>query len=193
MSMYIEDCLDNETGEHGIKNIFSTAPPGGGGPVIDPAVVARQAVDRMRLRPPAIGITPKPGGKGVVGMPVYMWTETGPETYGPNVASASVGPVSVTATARVSKIVWSMGDGRTVTCTTAGTPYRPEYGKKASPDCGHRYEKPSSTTASGTYHVTATSTWSIDWQVTGGAQGGQLTEIRTSAVDIAVAEVQVLN
>ncbi|GAA1553185.1 ATP/GTP-binding protein [Streptomyces globosus] len=193
VSMYIEDCLDNETGLHDVKNIFTDAPPGGGGPVIDPAVVARQAVDKMRLRPPAIGITPKPGGKGVVGMPVYMWTETGPETYGPNVASASVGPVSVTATARVSKIVWDMGDGKTVTCTTAGTPYKPEYGKKSSPDCGHRYDKPSSTTGSGTYHVTATSTWSIDWQVTGGAQGGQLTEIRTSAVDINVAEVQVLN
>ncbi|KPI33058.1 hypothetical protein OV450_6830 [Actinobacteria bacterium OV450] len=193
VSMYIEDCLDNETGIHDMKNIFTTAPPGGGGPVIDPAVVARQAVDKMRLRPPAIGITPKPGGKGVVGMPVYMWTETGPETYGPNVASASVGPVSVTATARVSKIVWNMGDGHTVTCTTAGTPYKPEFGKQSSPDCGHRYDKPSSTTGSGTYHVTATSTWSIDWQVTGGAQGGQLTEIRTSAVDINVAEVQVLN
>ncbi|MGO4459964.1 ATP/GTP-binding protein [Streptomyces sp. M-16] len=191
--MYIEDCLDNETGLHDVKNIFTSAAPGGGGPVIDPAVVARQAVSKMRLRAPAIGITPKPGGKGVVGMPVYMWTETGPETYGPNVASASVGPVSVTATAKVSKIVWNMGDGHTVTCTSAGTPYKPEYGKQPSPDCGHRYDKPSSTTSSGTYHVTATSTWSIDWQVTGGAQGGQLTEIRTSAVDINVAEVQVLN
>ncbi|MFE9481251.1 ATP/GTP-binding protein [Streptomyces avidinii] len=155
--------------------------------------MARQAVDKMRLRAPAIGITPKPGGKGVVGMPVYMWTETGPETYGPNVASASVGPVSVTATARVSKIVWNMGDGKTVTCTSAGTPYKPEYGKNPSPDCGHRYDKPSSNTGSGTYHVTATSTWSIDWQVTGGAQTGQLTEVRTSTVDINVAEVQVLN
>ncbi|MFJ4866122.1 ATP/GTP-binding protein [Streptomyces sp. NPDC088748] len=191
--MYIEDCLDNETGMHDIKNVFTDAPPGGSGPVIDPAVVARQAVDKMRLRPPAIGITPKPGGKGVVGMPVYMWTETGPETYGPNVASASVGPVSVTATARVSKVVWNMGDGHTVTCTSAGTPYKAEYGKTPSPDCGHRYDKPSSTTGSGTFHVTATSTWSIDWQVTGGAQGGQLTEIRTSAVDVTVAEVQVLN
>ncbi|WP_406088249.1 ATP/GTP-binding protein [Streptomyces virginiae] len=193
VSMYIEDCLDNETGMHDIKNIFTDAPPGGGGRVIDPAVVARQAVDKMRLRPPAIGITPNPGGKGVVGMPVYMWTETGPETYGPNVASASIGPVSVTATARVSKIVWNMGDGKTVTCTSAGTPYKSEYGKNPSPDCGHRYDKPSSTTGSGTYHVTATSTWSIDWQVTGGAQGGQLSEVRTSAVDINVAEVQVLN
>ncbi|MBT2439966.1 ATP/GTP-binding protein [Streptomyces sp. ISL-36] len=146
----------------------------------------------MRLRAPEIGITPKPGGKGVVGMPVYMWTAKGPETYGPNVASASAGGITVTATAKVSKIVWQMGDGKTVTCTTAGTPYKAEYGKKPSPDCGHRYTTPSSTTSSGKFHVTATSTWTIDWTATSGPTG-QLTEVRNSAVDIDVAEVQVLN
>ncbi|WP_251066188.1 ATP/GTP-binding protein [Streptomyces sp. ISL-36] len=168
---------------------------GPGGPpavAVDPAVLAQQALDKMRLRAPEIGITPKPGGKGVVGMPVYMWTAKGPETYGPNVASASAGGITVTATAKVSKIVWQMGDGKTVTCTTAGTPYKAEYGKKPSPDCGHRYTTPSSTTSSGKFHVTATSTWTIDWTATSGPTG-QLTEVRNSAVDIDVAEVQVLN
>ncbi|MFD5422228.1 ATP/GTP-binding protein [Streptomyces sp. NPDC127069] len=151
---------------------------------VDPAVLAQRAVDSMLLRPPAIGIVPKPGGVGIVGMPVYMWTATGPETYGPNVASASAGAVTVTATARVAKIVWAMGDGTTVTCTTPGTPYQAQFGKSPSPDCGHSYRTP------GKYHVTATSTWAIDW--TGGGQSGQLTEIRSSAVDIAVGEVQVV-
>ncbi len=160
---------------------------------VDPAVLAQQAVDEMLLRGPEIGITPKPGGKGVVGMPVYMWTARGAETYGPNTASASAGGITVTATAKVAKIEWQMGDGTTVTCTTPGTPYKAEYGKKPSPDCGHRYTKPSSTTASGDYHVTATSTWDIDWQVNGGGASGEMTEIRDSAVDITVAEVQVLN
>ncbi|WP_327713689.1 ATP/GTP-binding protein (plasmid) [Streptomyces sp. NBC_00464] len=153
--------------------------------------MAQQAVDKMLLKGPRIGITPKPGGKGVVGMPVYMWTGKGAATYGPNQASATAGAVTVTATAKVSKIVWTMGDGTAVTCTTAGTPYSAEYGKKPSPDCGHRYTQPSSSTESGKYHVTATSTWTVDW--TGGGQTGQLTEIRDSAVDITVAEVQVLN
>jgi hypothetical protein len=168
---------------------------GPGGPpaaAVDPAVLAQQALDKMLLRGPEIGITPRPGGKGVVGMPVYMWTERGAETYGPNVASASAGGITVTATAKVSKIVWNMGDGKTVTCTTAGTPYKAEYGKKPSPDCGHRFTAPSSTTASGKFHVTATSTWTIDWAATSGPTG-QLTETRDSAVDITVAEVQVLN
>ncbi|MFG2775273.1 ATP/GTP-binding protein [Streptomyces sp. NPDC048350] len=146
----------------------------------------------MLLRGPEIGITPKPGGTGVVGMPVYMWTEKGAETYGPNVASASAGGITVTATAKVSSIVWNMGDGKTVTCTTAGTPYKADYGKKPSPDCGHHYNTPSATMSTGKFHVTATSTWSIDWQATTG-QSGQLTESRTSSVDITVVEVQVLN
>ncbi|MGW6564957.1 ATP/GTP-binding protein [Streptomyces sp. NPDC054975] len=173
-----------------VRNFWAATPPAAA--TVDPVVLAQQAVDQMVLRGPQIGITPKPGGKGVVGMPVYMWTATGPETYGPNVASASAGGITVTATAKVDRIVWQMGDGKTVTCTTAGTPYKPEYGKNPSPDCGYRYSAPSSTTHSGKYHVTATSTWTIDWEATSG-QTGQLTETRSSAVDIAVVEVQVLN
>ncbi|WP_052744423.1 hypothetical protein [Streptomyces odonnellii] len=190
----MERCFyeDNPAGTTVIRIFWSQEQPAAE-PAIDPAIVAQRAVDKMRLRGPAIGITPKPGGRGVVGMPVYMWTTTGAETYGPNTATASAGPVSVSATARVSRIVWRMGDGATVTCTTSGTPYTASYGKKPSPDCGHRYSVPSSTTPSGRFHVTATSTWTIDWQVTGGGQTGQLTEIRDSAVDITVAEVQVLN
>ncbi|MFJ3817746.1 hypothetical protein [Streptomyces sp. NPDC090056] len=98
----------------------------------------------------------------------------------------------MTATAKVTRIVWDMGDGKSVTCTTPGTPYRAEFGKQPSPDCGHRYTAPSSTASTGKYHVTATSTWTIDWQATTG-QTGQLIETRQSAVDVTVVEVQVLN
>ncbi|MFE5614168.1 ATP/GTP-binding protein [Streptomyces sp. NPDC056524] len=192
--LYVRTCR-NYTDSGASTMITETLLGGLGGPaapVVNPAVLAEQALDKMLLRGPEIGITPKPVGKGVVGMPVYLWTKRSPETYGPNTASASADGVTVTATAKVSKIVWSMGDGETVICTTAGTPYKAEYGKKPSPDCGHRYGAPSSTTESGKFHVTATSTWTIDWTATSGPTG-QLTEVRTSAVDITVAEVQVLN
>ncbi|WP_241845769.1 ATP/GTP-binding protein [Streptomyces sp. CB02261] len=191
-AVYEERCTyDNGLTEFtNVRNMWAATPPAA--VAVDPATLARQAVDRMLLRGPQIGITPKPGGKGVVGMPVYLWTERGPETYGPNVASASAGGITVTATAQVSRIVWNMGDGKSVICTTPGTPYKAEYGKQPSPDCGHRYTAPSSTTGIGTYHVNATSTWTIGWQATTG-QSGQLTETRQSAVDVTVAEVQVLN
>ncbi|MFB8441198.1 ATP/GTP-binding protein [Streptomyces niveus] len=188
-AVYVERCVtDGDPNSGVIQTLWSAEEPEA---QIDPAVLAQQAVDKMLLRGPEIGITPKPGGKGVVGMPVYLWTERGAETYGPNTATASAGGVTVIATAKVSRIVWAMGDGKTVTCTTAGTPYKPSFGKKPSPDCGHRYNSPSSTEASGKFHVTATSTWTIDW--TGGGQSGQLIETRDGAVDITVAEVQVLS
>jgi hypothetical protein len=38
--------------------------------------------------------------------------------------------------------------------------------------------------------VTATSTWTINWQ--GGGQAGQLTEVRQTNVQVAVGEVQVV-
>ncbi|MGW7063538.1 ATP/GTP-binding protein [Streptomyces sp. NPDC054904] len=186
-AIYLDPCgigtgLQSEALVGAGRAFWAQDPPGA--VAVDPAVLAQRAVDSMLLSPPAIGIVPKPGGVGVVGMPVYMWTATGPETYGPNVASASAGAVTVTATAKVSKIVWVMGDGKSVVCTTPGTPYNAAFGKSPSPDCGHRYGSP------GKYHVTATSTWTIDW--TGGGQSGQLTEVRSSAVDIAVGEVQVV-
>ncbi|MET9607037.1 ATP/GTP-binding protein [Streptomyces sp. NPDC006512] len=186
-AIYLDPCgigngLQGEALVGAGRAFWAQDPPGA--VAVDPAVLAQRAVDSMLLSPPAIGIVPKPGGVGVVGMPVYMWTATGPETYGPNVASASAGAVTVTATAKVSKIVWVMGDGKSVVCTTPGTPYNASFGKNPSPDCGHRYASP------GKYRVTATSTWTIDW--TGGGQSGQLTEVRSSAVDIAVGEVQVV-
>ncbi|MFC4469224.1 ATP/GTP-binding protein [Streptomyces xiangluensis] len=166
-------------------------PPNGAVEAVDPQVLALQAVKNMTLLGPDIGIVPEPGGKGVVGMPVWMWANDTPNAWGPVTETASAGAVTVTATAQVSKVVWSMGDGAKVTCNGRGTAYEAAFGKKDSPDCGHRYDLPSTTRSSGKYHVTATATWTIDWQ--GGGQTGELTEIRDNAVDITVAEVQVLN
>ncbi|MER7467899.1 hypothetical protein [Streptomyces sp. NPDC097981] len=38
----------------------------------------------------------------------------------------------------------------------------------------------------------ATSTWSVDWAVTGGGRTGQLTEVRQSNLTVSVGEVQVV-
>jgi hypothetical protein len=59
-----------------------------------------------------------------------------------------------------------------------------------SPNCGHVYSKVSASTQSGKFPVTATSTWTINWQ--GGGQAGQLNEVRQTNVQVAVGEVQVV-
>jgi hypothetical protein len=156
---------------------------------VDPAVLAQRAVDSMTLLGPDIA-SPRATGRYTVGVPVWMWVNQSATTYGPNTASASAGGVTVTATAKVSKIVWQMGDGSTVTCTGPGTPYKGSSDMVQSPTCGHRYSTTSAKAPGGRYAVTATSTWTVDWQ--GAGQSGQLEEIRQSVMQVAVGELQVV-
>ncbi|MFF4145133.1 ATP/GTP-binding protein [Streptomyces sp. NPDC001698] len=161
-------------------------------PAIDPEVLARQAVDSMKLVGPDIA-SPRVGGKYIVGVPMWMWVNRGPTTYGPNTATATAGGVTVTARAKVSKIVWTMGDGATVTCNGAGTPYKTAEGKRESPTCGHTYTRTSASQHGGKYEVTATSSWTVGWQVTtGGVETGQFIEIRQTQMQVAIGELQVV-
>ena len=190
-AVYAKNCVfDDNTDLIMVTRVWAADPPEA---AVDPAVLAQQAVDKMLLSGPAIA-SPRAAGTYVVGVPVWMWVTPGPTTYGPNTASASAGGVTVTATAQVEEIAWAMGDGKTVTCTSPGTPYDASQGKKLSPDCGHVYRKSSKGQGGGRYRVTATSTWTVDWQVAGGGgQGGQLTETRVSETDIAIGQLKVLN
>ncbi|MEU5524684.1 ATP/GTP-binding protein [Streptomyces sp. NPDC047860] len=158
-------------------------------PQVDPQELAQRAVDSMTLLGPDIA-SPRAAGKYTVGVPMWMWVNQSATTYGPNTASASAGGITVTATAKVSKIVWQMGDGASVTCNGPGTPYQASEGMAQSPTCGHVYSKTSAGAKNGKFPVTATSTWTIDWQ--GGGQAGQLTEIRQTNVQVAIGELQVV-
>ncbi|MET7621945.1 ATP/GTP-binding protein [Streptomyces sp. NPDC005408] len=188
-AVYVRGCLNGAA--QAIDIFWAAPPPADAG--VDPAVLAQQAVDKMTLTGPDININPKPGGKGLVGMPVWMAANQGLTTWGPNTASASAGGITVTATATVSKVVWQMGDGTTVACAGPGTVYKTSYGLKDSPDCGHVYNQPSSKSPAGTYKVTATATWSVDWVAFGGGAAGQLTEVRDSDVELTIVESQAVN
>ncbi|MFE9882292.1 ATP/GTP-binding protein [Streptomyces sp. NPDC005784] len=159
-------------------------------PQVDPQELAQRAVDSMTLLGPNIA-SPRAAGRYTVGVPMWMWVNQSATTYGPNAASASAGGVTVTATAKVSKIVWTMGDGASVTCNGPGTPYTSAEGMTQSPTCGHVYSKTSAGAPSGKYRLTATSTWTINWQ--GGGAAGQLTEVRQTNVQVAIGEVQVVS
>lgn len=172
---------------------FADPPPNSGsGPT--PREVAQQAINRMGLHAIDIGITPSPSEDsiGIVGMPVWMWAaRPSPHTVGPITASASAGGITIAATATLHQITWSMGDGTDVVCKTAGTPYKPGFGKKASPDCGHVYDKSSSHQPQGKYTVTATSDWVITWEGAGQTGTIRLNGLTRSA-QISVGEAQVL-
>ena len=186
-AMYRRRCFGDLVG----VLVWRAAPPPGAAGVSAEELAAR-AVRLLPLRGPAIGIAPSPSGRGLVGLPVWMWTAVSPETWGPATATASVPGMSVTARAQASRIVWSMGDGRRVVCANPGTPYAASYGGSRSPTCGHVYAAPSRTAPSGRYPVTATTTWEIDWFVVGGGQTGALTVTRSSATSVRIDELQVV-
>jgi len=161
-------------------------PPGFGGPTA--AQLAAQAINQLPIRGPDIGIAPQTNGAGLVGLPVWLWTSVSPQTWGPLSATASVPGLSVTATARATRIVWQLGDGHTVTCANPGTPYKKEYGRTPSPTCGYPegYESPSAPR----YTVVATTTWHVTWA--GGGERGALDVTRASTASIDIDELSVV-
>ncbi len=166
----------------------ATPPPGYGGTTVTAAQLAQRAVDQMALTGPEIRMSIPADRFATVGVPVWLWTEVSPTTWGPNSATASVPGLSVTATARARQIVWDTGDGRTETCRNPGTPYYT--GGVVSPTCQHVYERSSADQPDEAYPVRATTTWDVTW--TGGGTSGSLTVTRVSTGSVRVGEVQVL-
>ena len=188
----IYDCVVVGTGPFSkVARLWLPGPPAAA--ALSPEAAARIVVRRMDLRAASIGIVPedKPGSIGAVGAPVYMWTGRGPATFGPQVLIGSAGGVTITATAKVDRIVWDMGDGASVTCRTPGTPYEDRYGFAMSPDCGHRYSRTSAGRSGNAYPVTATSFWLVDWTGPGGSSG-QIPLTLSSSTAIQVGELQAL-
>jgi hypothetical protein len=143
-----------------------------------------RAIASMRLAPPLIKSVP---GSGQVNMPVWLWVTKTENTWGPIVRSASVPGLSVTASAKVVAVNWSMGDGNTVRCEGPGTPYDRSKGTEPSPDCGHVYKRTSSKLAKCKYRVTATAQWDVTWQSTLG-DTGQISMTQQAATGLRIGE-----
>ena len=127
----------------------------------------------------------------LVGLDAWLWVDNdAPNSFGPITRTASAGSVSVRATAEVGKIVWDLGDGSTVTCRSAGTPWTPDQGTGPSPSCGHRYLTPSVNEPGGAFTVRATTFWQVDWS--GAGQSGEITFTLANERQQQVTEVQVL-
>jgi hypothetical protein len=186
-AFYQKDCVVNDVG----GTVWLKAPP----PTVvpDPVVLARQALSKMKLLGAAISSAPGAGKPGLVGMPVWLWNTRSANTWGPISATAAVPGLSVTATARVTKITYAMGDGGSAVCTTPGTPYQKSYADRSSPDCGYRYSKVSTGKPGGRFTVTATSSWEVTWHASTGQNGALPVETRTSVTTARVGELQVVN
>lgn len=155
--------------------------------VTDPLTLAYRAIAAMQLQPPQVRTAPGVGQIGLVNMPVWLWVEKSENTWGPINRSASVPGLAVTATAKVTAVDWSMGDGKTVRCESAGTAYQKSSGIKPSPDCGYLYRKTSREQADCKYKVSATARWDITWQSTLG-DNGQISMTQQAATQLRIGE-----
>lgn len=154
--------------------------------VLTPEEVAQMA--RRQLRLPTPRIMASPAGEQLANLPTWMWLDRG--SWGQVSATASVPGVSVTAVARPVSATWSMGDGRSVTCTGAGTPYSAGRDpKSASPDCGHTYLTSSAGQPGEAFPVTVRVQWTVTWS--GAGQSGTFPGLSTNAsAAFRVAESQ---
>lgn len=161
---------------------------GGARPSLSPEQVAQIARNRLRL--PSVSIAASPAGVQLVNLPTWLWLSGGWQAMS---ADASVPGVSVTATAAPVSVVWSMGDGSTVTCAGAGTPYTAGADPGApSPDCGHVYRRSSAAQVGQEFPVTATVHWTVTWS--GAGQSGTFPGMTTTGdAGFRVAESQALN
>lgn len=122
------------------------------GPVLPvlPPVPSLDEIWRAALRqipPPKIGINPRP--TGLTGLETWLWYEGPAELQ----VATSIGPWTVTGTARIQEVVFEMGDGRTARATSAGS--------EANPAARYVYE------TKGQYRVVATARWGADFVLTG--------------------------
>lgn len=183
---------------------WSDVPPAGI-TTYTPAQAAALLVKSFQLAGITIGMAPEdkthtddPVGTAAyrrtwVGIPVWLWVANPqPLTFGPYSKSATLGGVTVTATAQVQSVTWSAGDGQSVTCG-AGTAFdetaMQDELASDSPTCGFRYQK---TSGDGTFTVTATSHWVVQW--TGGGTDGTIAAPTVqSATPIRVGQLESVN
>jgi hypothetical protein len=100
-----------------------------------------------QIPPPKIGLNPRP--TGLTGLDTWLWYE-GP---GELQVATSIGPWTVTGTARVQDVTFEMGEGRTARATGPGS--------EANPAARYVYE------TKGRYRIVATARWGADFVLTG--------------------------
>jgi len=150
--------------------------------------LARRIVVRLQLPTPTPQFGPDPSANewdmAAVGFPLWLWTE-GPRT----VTSTESGyGLTFTLRAHYRHTVFDMGDGHTRRCT-ATTPYRSGVRPGASsPTCGYTYLD--AARGDGTYTVTATTHWDIDWSVAGFS--GTLPGTHEASRELPVGELQAI-
>lgn len=193
-AVYKEQCFNGKDQIGDLVYIWRAAPPQA--PELTPVDLAQRALKSLQLPDPSIGRSPSPQnsdqGEPYTWVHVWTWFWTDPGTFKSKSVTASAGPVSVTLTAKPTKLVFSPGDGSSdVTCDGPGRPWTEADGDAPPSDggCGYRYDHVSVSPVTSTVSIY----WQVRWIGTGGASG-TMPVMRTSASSsFLVEQIQVVN
>ena len=195
---YSVTCTDLATGQSVTQTVWIADQPAPVAPTVSPYSVALQAERSIQLPRPSLHLNPS--AAAVVNLPTWLWIDAA--LWRPYSVSASVGAVTATAVARPVSVTWSPGDGSAVTCPGPGTPFDSELPAAGqSTDCSHTYETSSAGQPSSdglpddaSFPVRATVTWAVTWSTVGGAGGGTLPALVTTAsTSLRVEQVESVN
>lgn len=166
---YLLVCYSVPIGDIDLVQVITYQP---GVNIITPGTLALQALKELPLLYPRPRTAPPATVKQVVGIRTWMWVD--PADWHPISATAAIPGLAATVTAQPTKVIWSMGDGSTVTCDGPGTVYDPtKPDSEQHSDCSHTYQH------DGTYDARATIVWGVTWTATNGA-GGALGNVQRS-------------
>lgn len=155
---------------------------------ISPEAAALSAAARLTMPHPKLQIGPDPEwnkwDKVFVGHPYWLWS-AGETRMGP--VSDSVGGVSVSLRAELTRLTYRTSSGKTIQCDGPGTPYRrlQSYIGKSSPDCGLTF------THVGEDRIEAVAEWTVYW--TAGGESGTLPMALNDSRDVVVGELHSVN
>lgn len=174
---------------------------GSAAPVAPPPDVnelAREATGLLQVPTPLVHMGPDPAVVAVK-IPVWLWIED-PQAL---TATVSAGGLSVTATARVTSTVWSMGEPAgdsadrlggpvaSFTCSGLGSaPPGAVVDRSVVPPCGYTFiwrSLPERTGGSGVWPVGVTAKWTVSWVATNG-QNGEIPLQAAAQVGVHVGE-----
>lgn len=180
---YRSQCPKDERGPDGMWFNYTFVLKSQGLPPPDPQVIATVVAARLYLPEPQAQFSPNPD-QVAVDVPVAL-AVSDPGTLSD---SDSDRGLTVTVTARVTSLVWSMGEpGREqVRCDGVGSTAT----DPTAAACAFVYtlrSLPERTGGAGQWTVTVTATWSIHWVASSG-QSGDMTRTRTASTTLYVGE-----
>jgi hypothetical protein len=111
--------------------------PNGEVPLVDPAVLAQEALGRMKLEQASAQIAPGPDFHTYVHVDNWLWLPE--EQWHDLQETVSAGPTSVTVTAEPIRVDWNMGT-ETTSCYDAGRVWQKGMTDAAKTSCSFAYE-----------------------------------------------------